>query len=182
VILIPCYGRLGLALESATTVPTATAAPTSRPTLITNDRERFCLAGAMAAPAGLEAAIPLAGSDGAAAVPMGPGGALCCCEVLCELFCGGAGVVACSGAGAGLSGKEATSLAPTVAGLAGSAALLGAEAEADGAGVGACCAGASCADAATPRGVASRTTRAIAICRFNHIATVFMFFSKPAGA
>jgi hypothetical protein len=72
------YGRLGLALDSATTVPMATAAPTSNPTRIASVRERFCFAGAIAAPAGLEAATPLAGSAGAAAVPSGCEGAVCC--------------------------------------------------------------------------------------------------------
>jgi hypothetical protein len=43
------------------------------------DRVRFCRAGAIAAPAGLDAAMPLAGSDGATAVPSGCCGAGCCC-------------------------------------------------------------------------------------------------------
>ncbi len=48
----------------------ATAPPMSKLSLIANDRVRFCFAGAMAAPAGFEAATPLAGSAGAAAVPI----------------------------------------------------------------------------------------------------------------
>ncbi len=83
---------------------------------MTKDRERFCLAGAIAAPAGLEAATPLAGSAGAAAVPRGCEGAVCCGVELCEAFsCGEAGVVG-AGAGPGLSGKDATSVGLAVAG------------------------------------------------------------------
>jgi hypothetical protein len=69
--MLALYGRLGLALDNATTVPMATAAPTINAILIAKVRERFCLAGAIAAPAGLDAATPFAGSDGAAAVPRG---------------------------------------------------------------------------------------------------------------
>jgi hypothetical protein len=39
--------------------------------LMAKVRERFCFAGAIAAPAGLDAATPDAGSEGAAAVPIG---------------------------------------------------------------------------------------------------------------
>jgi hypothetical protein len=50
---------LGLALESATTVPIATPAATINPTLIRIERVRRCFAGAITAPAGLEAATPM---------------------------------------------------------------------------------------------------------------------------
>jgi hypothetical protein len=55
-------GWLGLALERAITVPTATAAPIRSPTLIMKDRVRFWRAGAIAAPDGLDAATPVPGS------------------------------------------------------------------------------------------------------------------------
>jgi hypothetical protein len=64
-------GRLGLARESATTVPMATAPPTITPTLIRMERARRCFAGAITAPAGLEAATPVVFSYGAAAEPTG---------------------------------------------------------------------------------------------------------------
>jgi hypothetical protein len=54
-------GRLGLASDKPTTVPTATAAPTISATRMAKVRERFCFAGAIAAPAGLDAAMPDAG-------------------------------------------------------------------------------------------------------------------------
>ena len=41
------YGRLGLPADSATTVPTATQAPTIRPTRMRNERDLFCFAGAV---------------------------------------------------------------------------------------------------------------------------------------
>src|SRR6185312_11939771 len=53
------------------TVPTATPAPTSNPTRIKIARARRCFAGAITAPAGLEAVTPAAPSGGAAAVPTG---------------------------------------------------------------------------------------------------------------
>jgi hypothetical protein len=53
------WGRLGLASERPTTVPTATAAPISTPTLIIRERVRRCFAGAMTAPAGRDAATPM---------------------------------------------------------------------------------------------------------------------------
>jgi hypothetical protein len=110
-VIVVLYGRLGLALDNATTVPTATAAPTINAILIANVRDRFCLAGAIAAPAGLDAATPLAGSDGAAAVPSGCAGAFCCCGVVCELFsCWLAGAV-CGATGVGLSGSDAICVA-----------------------------------------------------------------------
>ena len=43
----------------ATTNPRATAAPAIAPTLIKMVRDRFCFAGASAAPAGLDAAKPV---------------------------------------------------------------------------------------------------------------------------
>jgi hypothetical protein len=63
--------RLELEWESATTVPMATAAPTTTPTLIRMERARRCFAGAITAPAGLEAATPVVFSYGAAAEPTG---------------------------------------------------------------------------------------------------------------
>jgi len=56
----------------------ATAAPRTILTLIKNERARRCFPGAMAAPAGLDAATPLVFISGAAAVPTGFGGLLCC--------------------------------------------------------------------------------------------------------
>jgi hypothetical protein len=50
---------LGLPLDNATTVPMATAAPANAPMRISKERERFCLAGAIAAPDGVEAAVPV---------------------------------------------------------------------------------------------------------------------------
>jgi hypothetical protein len=52
-------GWLGLPLESATTVPTATQAPMSTLSLITKERVLLCFAGAITTPAGREAAIPM---------------------------------------------------------------------------------------------------------------------------
>jgi hypothetical protein len=65
------FGRLGLARESATTVPTATAVPTTILTRIRIARARRCFAGAIAAPTGLEAVTPVTVATGAAAVPTG---------------------------------------------------------------------------------------------------------------
>ena len=64
-------GRLGLAFESAITVPIATPAPKTAPSLISKDRDWCCFAGAIATPAGLEAAVPDALPISAAAVPNG---------------------------------------------------------------------------------------------------------------
>ena len=64
-------GRLGLALESAITVPIATPAPKTAPSLISKERDWCCFAGAIATPAGLEAAEPDALPISAAAVPNG---------------------------------------------------------------------------------------------------------------
>src|ERR1035441_1207991 len=79
-------GRLGLALARATTVPTATPAPAMMPTLIRMERARLCFAGAIAAPAGLEAATPVVFTNVAAAVPRGAWPSLCgfgegCCTL-----------------------------------------------------------------------------------------------------
>ncbi len=99
--LIHCtWGRLGLALESPTTVPTATAAPMIRPTLITNDRVRRCFAGAITAPAGREAAMPMPFSYGATAVPTGAGVPPFCCS--CVAFGAFDWLIGRSGVGAGL--------------------------------------------------------------------------------
>lgn len=64
-------GLLEVPRVNAATVPTATPAPTKAPTLMTIDRVRRCLPGAIAVPAGCEAATPLDGTDSAAAVPTG---------------------------------------------------------------------------------------------------------------
>jgi len=58
-------------LVKATTNPRATAAPAIAPTLIKIVRDRFCFAGASAAPAGLDAAKPVVVAVSAAAVPTG---------------------------------------------------------------------------------------------------------------
>jgi len=44
------------------------------------ERARRCFAGAITAPAGLEAATPVVFSNGAAAEPTGFGAVLCCCS------------------------------------------------------------------------------------------------------
>ena len=82
-------GRLGLASDSPATMPTATAAPTTSAVLIENLRTRLCLAGAIAAPEGVEAGTPSGRVSGAAAVPNGV-------EVWsgsCEVWEGGTGTV-----------------------------------------------------------------------------------------
>ena len=70
-------GLLGLALDRATTVPIATPAPASAPSRINSERERFCFAGAIAAPEGVEAAVPVDFWTSAAAAPLGCCGADC---------------------------------------------------------------------------------------------------------
>jgi hypothetical protein len=96
-------GRLGLALERPTTVPTATAAPTIRLTLITNERVRRCFAGAITAPAGREAAMPMPFSYGAAAVPTGAGVPPFCCCVACGALDGGRLLEAGAASGSGIA-------------------------------------------------------------------------------
>ena len=71
--LVYCYGRLGLASETPATIPTATTAPTTNAVLMENLRTRFCLAGAIAAPDGVDAGTPSGRVSGAAAVPSGVG-------------------------------------------------------------------------------------------------------------
>lgn len=56
---------------SATTDPTATPAPIIAPILRMMVRVRRCFAGAIATPAGCDAAIPLASGASDAAVPTG---------------------------------------------------------------------------------------------------------------
>lgn len=65
------YGRLELPSESATTVPTAAAAPMMMPMRIRIRRTRFCFDGAIAAPAGRDPATPVGLVTGPAAVPSG---------------------------------------------------------------------------------------------------------------
>src|SRR5690242_5404605 len=60
-----------LAFVSAVTVPRATPAPAMTPILIKIERTCRCLAGAIAAPAGREAALPVTLPAWAAAVPDG---------------------------------------------------------------------------------------------------------------
>src|SRR5437660_8158263 len=85
-------GLDGLPLDKAYTLPTATPAPAISPSLINRERVRFCLAGAIAAPAGLDAIPPRVLPACAAAVPAG---SLPCCElslpefVLCVLGASG---------------------------------------------------------------------------------------------
>ena len=62
---------LGLALVSATVVPTAAATAAITPTLIKMERTRGCFRGAKAIPPGLEPATPFVARDSAAAVPTG---------------------------------------------------------------------------------------------------------------
>ena len=64
-------GLLGLALVKAIVAAIAAPAPRIAPTLINKVRVRLCFAGAMAIPAGSEAAFPVVGTGCAAAVPTG---------------------------------------------------------------------------------------------------------------
>src|SRR5579864_6768648 len=64
-------GLLDVAAVRPTTVPIATPAPIIAPVRSTRVRVRCCLAGAMATPAGCDAAIPLTLEPSAAAVPTG---------------------------------------------------------------------------------------------------------------
>jgi hypothetical protein len=61
----------GLAADSPTTVPIAMPAPAKKPSLIKSERICRCFGGAIATPAGLEAAPPLTSTGGATAVPLG---------------------------------------------------------------------------------------------------------------
>jgi hypothetical protein len=64
-------GRLGLLLARPTTAPIATAPAAMAPTLISRERTWRCFAGAIAIPAGLDAAPPLVVPTCAAAAPAG---------------------------------------------------------------------------------------------------------------
>jgi hypothetical protein len=64
----------------------ATPAPAKKPNLIKNDRICRCLGGAMATPAGFEAAPPVTSIGGATAVPLG-----CCGVWACGFEVVGAG-------------------------------------------------------------------------------------------
>lgn len=64
-------GLLEVAEVSATTEPTATPTPIIAPILKMMVRVRRCFAGAIATPAGCDAATPLASGASAAAVPTG---------------------------------------------------------------------------------------------------------------
>ena len=91
---------LELPCDSATTVPTATHAPTTIPILMTKERARRCFGGAITAPEGLDAVTPRAFSSGAAAVPTGCAGSFTCWFVAgCSGgFCVGLFVCACGSA------------------------------------------------------------------------------------
>ncbi len=104
-VFVQC-GLLELAAERATTVPMATPAAAMSPTLIRIERDRFCFAGAIAAPAGLDAGTPVTFSYGAAAVPTGSWGAVgCCCGAVEPVLPDGvwAGEGCASGPGVALS-------------------------------------------------------------------------------
>src|SRR5579872_2731554 len=64
-------GLLGLPFDRATTVPMAAPPAAIAAILMRNDRTCRCFAGAMAIPAGLEAAPPVVTPDCAAAAPTG---------------------------------------------------------------------------------------------------------------
>ena len=84
---------------------------TRAPTLIKRDRVRLCFAGAMAAPAGLEAATPVVSTEPAAAVPTG---SCACCspeEACWPTNCGLFSAV-CERIEPGLLGKVAVSEGP----------------------------------------------------------------------
>jgi len=70
-------GLAGLAFDKATTDPTATQAPATSPTLISNERLSRCFAGAIAAPTGRDAGAPFAAAALAAAAPDGTDPPLC---------------------------------------------------------------------------------------------------------
>src|SRR5579872_6513702 len=110
-------GLLPVASLRATTVPTAAATPIIAPTLITSVRTRRCLAGAIAAPAGCDAAMPLVSGASAVAVPTGFCGAACGGELvllLCSAATAGTPSCCCAGASIfanvapGLSGRSAS--------------------------------------------------------------------------
>ena len=78
----------GLAAERAATVPRAAPAPTIKPNLINNDRVLRCFGGAIATPAGFEAAPPLTWTGGATAVPVGCDDCGVCVLLAVEFPCG----------------------------------------------------------------------------------------------
>ena len=78
----------GLAAERAATVPRAAPAPTIKPNLINNDRVFRCFGGAIATPAGFEAAPPLTWTGGATAVPVGCDDCAVCALLAVEFPCG----------------------------------------------------------------------------------------------
>lgn len=103
-----------MAAVKATTAPTATTAPRIAPVLRTIVRTRCCLAGAIATPAGCEAAIAFTLGASAAAVPTGCcEAAFCGADSLTDLFC------VCSSAAMEL--LSCSEVARTVPGLSGKA-------------------------------------------------------------
>jgi hypothetical protein len=155
------WGLLELAVDSATTVPMATPAATMRPTLIRIERAPFCFAGAMAAPAGLDAGTPVTFSYGAAAVPTGSWATAGCC----------------GGAACGLSDgvREGSAFVP-----GGCVPLSGArDCDCPGAALSACCARAApvCTQAAS-----EEITRQPAICRTSLDESLIESLSLPAEA
>ncbi len=106
-----------------TTTPTATAAPMIAAVRITMVRVRRCLAGAIATPAGCEAAMPPAWVGSAAAVPTGFCGAGCACVcrgAVCSCSCGEAGTDELCDCGAALCGNAGgCDFARVVPGLSG---------------------------------------------------------------
>src|SRR6266481_418666 len=81
---------------SANTVPNAAPAATAAPILISKERVWCCLAGAIAAPAGLAAAPPAVDTPSAAAAPTGSMGRFLGCGLSGRVLCAGWVVNGCS--------------------------------------------------------------------------------------
>jgi len=101
IVFAVVFGGLpGVPRLSAATVPTATPTAAMAPSLINKERLRFCLAGAMAEPAGFDAPLPAVLTPSAAAVPSGSGDGCClaagscCAGSVCG--CGEFGAFVCS--------------------------------------------------------------------------------------
>src|SRR5947209_1174139 len=87
----------GVTQVRAYTVPAATPAAAIAPILIKSERVWCCLAGAMATPAGREAAPPVVGTFSAVAAPAGSTGFLgCCFDWSCSDGCGWAPWTGCA--------------------------------------------------------------------------------------
>ena len=85
-------GLPGVPRLNAATVPTATPTAATAPSLMSNERLRFCLAGAMADPAGLDAPLPAVFTPSAAAVPSGSGAGCCFTAGFCVVSAWGCGL------------------------------------------------------------------------------------------